>query len=110
MEIRDRRHAVAQSGDLADHVHALLPLLRCVDRDELVLVGYPINTLRRDSKASDVELLQPAAELLRHRSPRPAGCVVRPANCSTNGDGRQRVAWPGPLSSRAVSSAATAAS
>ena len=62
MQLGDARDAVAQRGDLADHVHAALPLLGGVDGDELG-VGA-VDALRRDPQAADVELLEAAAQLL----------------------------------------------
>ena len=62
VQLGDARHAVAQRGDLADHVHAPLPLLGGVDGDELG-VGA-VDALRRDPQAADVQLLEAAAQLL----------------------------------------------
>ena len=70
MKLGHRAEAVAESGDLADHVHAARPLLLGPQFDEIgrglirAETGAVIDALRRDPQTPDVQLLQIVTQLL----------------------------------------------
>ena len=110
VQLGDRRDAVAQRGDLPDHVHAPLPLLGV--QSTATQLGRPvaIDALRGDPQPADVELLEPAAQLL---GVDPLGAQAAPLGLELlderGGQAARRVAGPA-LEQHGVARRAIAAS
>ena len=103
VQLGDRRHPLAERGDLAEHVDPALVLLGLGDRRP---AASPAPSARSTPLAATRS--RPAFSAPARRGPprpasprRPAGAVAS-ANDSTNGDGPTRTSCPGPVSRSTV--------
>ena len=107
VQVGERRHLVAQRGDLADHVHALLPLRGRVElehpglRRVRVVRRVAVDALGGDAQAADVELLELSGAAARRSMPLGAQAPLlgakllderRAAGSGSRGRGRSRAA------------------
>ena len=109
VQLGERRDLVAQRRDLADHVHPARPTARSASTSRSLGTAGSRSWSRRRGRRpwrrpaagrGSAPRARPAPP--RAASPRARSRRSRPRTASTNGDGTQRVAWPGPLSSSTV--------